>query len=95
MLISRDTVLYIARLARLRLADGEVEHMRRDLDAVLGYVASLQSLDTAGVAPTTHVLEIATLLRRDEVAGVLAVSEVVRNAPEHTESAMVVPKVLE
>jgi aspartyl-tRNA(Asn)/glutamyl-tRNA(Gln) amidotransferase subunit C len=95
MLISRDTVLYIARLARLRLADGEVEHMRRDLDAVLGYVASLQSLDTAGVAPTTHVLEIATPLRRDEVAGVLAVSEVVRNAPEHTESAMVVPKVLE
>jgi aspartyl-tRNA(Asn)/glutamyl-tRNA(Gln) amidotransferase subunit C len=95
MLISRETVLYIAKLARLRLADSEVEHMRRDLDAVLGYVASLQALDTTGVAPTTHVLEIATPLRRDEVAGVLAVSEVVRNAPEHTASAMVVPKVLE
>ncbi len=95
MLISRDTVLYIAKLARLRLADGEVEHMRRDLDAVLGYVASLQALDTTGVAPTTHVLEIATPLRRDEMAGVLPVSEVVRNAPEHTEYAMVVPKVLE
>jgi len=95
MLISRDTVLYIAKLARLRLADGEVEPMRRDLDAVLGYVASLQALDTTGVAPTTHVLEIATPLRRDEMAGVLPVSEVVRNAPEHTESAMVVPKVLE
>jgi aspartyl-tRNA(Asn)/glutamyl-tRNA(Gln) amidotransferase subunit C len=95
MRISRDTVLYIAKLARLRLADGEVERMQRDLDAVLGYVASLQALDTSGVVPTTHVLEIATPLRADEVAGVLPVSEVVRNAPEHTESAMVVPKVLE
>jgi len=95
MLISRETVLYIAKLARLRLADSEVERMRRDLDAVLGYVASLQALDTSGVPPTTHVLEIATPLRADEVAGVLPVSEVVRNAPEHTDSAMVVPKVLE
>ena len=95
MRISRDTVLYIAKLARLRLADGEVERMQRDLDAVLGFVAYLQALDTSGVVPTTHVLEIATPLRADEVAGVLPVSEVVRNAPEHTESAMVVPKVLE
>ncbi len=95
MHISRDTVLYIAKLARLRLADTEVERMRRDLDAILGYVDSLSRLDTSGVPPTTHVLEIATPLRRDEVAGVLPVSEVVRNAPEHTESAMVVPKVLE
>lgn len=95
MRISRDTVLYIARLARLRLADGEVERMRRDLDAILGYVESLQALDTSGVPPTTHVLDIATPLRGDAVSGVLPVSEVVRNAPEHTESAMVVPKVLE
>jgi aspartyl-tRNA(Asn)/glutamyl-tRNA(Gln) amidotransferase subunit C len=95
MRISRDTVLYIAKLARLRLADTEVERMQRDLDAILGYVASLQALDTSGVPPTTHVLEIATPLRADEVAGVLPVSEVVRNAPEHTDSAMVVPKVLE
>ncbi|HTO55415.1 MAG TPA: Asp-tRNA(Asn)/Glu-tRNA(Gln) amidotransferase subunit GatC [Myxococcota bacterium] len=95
MHITRETVLYIAKLARLQLADDEVLRMQRDLDAVLGYVASLQALDTSGVPPTTHVLDIATPLRHDEVAGVLPVSEVVRNAPEHTESAMVVPKVLE
>ena len=45
--------------------------------------------------PTTHVLEIPTPLRADEIAGVLPVAEVVRNAPEHTDDAMVVPKVLE
>lgn len=95
MHITRDTVLYIAKLARLELAESEVPRMQRDLDAVLGYVASLQALDTTGVPPTTHVLDIATPLRHDRIAGVLPVSEVVRNAPEHTESAMVVPKVLE
>jgi len=93
--ISRDTVLYIAKLAKLRLADAEVERMQRDLSAILGHVASLAAVDTEGVAPTTHVLEIATPLRRDEISGVLPVTEVVRNAPDHTENAMVVPKVLE
>jgi aspartyl-tRNA(Asn)/glutamyl-tRNA(Gln) amidotransferase subunit C len=95
MNITRETVLYVARLARLRLSDEEVPRMQRDLDAILGYVAELRALDTAGVPPTTHVLEIATPLRRDEVRDVLPVAEVVRNAPEHDESAMIVPKVLE
>ena len=95
MRITSDTVLYIAKLARLRLAEAEVPVMQRDLDAILGYVDSLAKVDTAGVPPTTHVLEIPTPLRPDEIAGVLPVAEVVRNAPEHTDDAMVVPKVLE
>jgi len=95
MRITSDTVLYIAKLARLRLEEAEVPKMQRDLDAILSYVDSLAKLDTTGVPPTTHVLEIPTPLRPDEVAGVLPVAEVVRNAPEHTDDAMVVPKVLE
>ena len=95
MRITSDTVLYIAKLARLRLEESEVPKMQRDLDAILGYVDSLAKVDTTGVPPTTHVLEIPTPLRPDQVAGVLPVAEVVRNAPEHTDDAMVVPKVLE
>ena len=95
MNITRETVLYVARLARLSLSDDEVPRMQRDLDAVLGYVNKLAELDTTGVPPTTHVLEIATPLRSDVVRDVLPVSEVVRNAPQHDESAMIVPKVLE
>ena len=95
MNITRETVLYVARLARLQLAADEVTRMQRDLDAVLGYVNTLSQLDTTGVLPTTHVLEIPTPLRPDEVRDVLPVAEVVRNAPQHDESAMIVPKVLE
>jgi len=95
MNITPETVLYVARLARLRLTEEEVPRMQRDLDAILDYVATLRELDTTGVPPTTHVLEIATPLRPDEVRGVLPVAEVVRNAPQHDQSAMIVPKVLE
>ena len=95
MNITRETVLYVARLARLSLADDEVARMQRDLDAVLGYVQKLSALDTEKVVPTTHVLDIATPLRPDQVRDVLPVAEVVRNAPQHDESAMIVPKVLE
>ncbi len=95
MRIAAETVLRMARLARLELSPDEVERMREDLDAILTYVERLDELDTSAVPPTTHVLDLATPLRPDEVHDVLQVSEVVRNAPEHTESAMVVPKVIE
>ena len=95
MKISAETVLSIAQLAAVELSPDEVERMRRDLDAILDYVEKLAEVDTEGVPPTTHVLDIDTPLRRDEVRDVLPVADVVRNAPDHTDSAMVVPKVLE
>ncbi len=95
MRIAADTVLRMASLAQLELTSDEVERMRRDLDAVLTYVEQLDELDTADVPATTHVLDLATPLRSDEVHDVLGVKDVVRNAPEHTDQAMVVPKVLE
>ncbi len=95
MRIAAETVLRIARLAQLELTPDEVERMRRDLDAVLTYVEQLGELDTADVPATTHVLDLSTPLRSDAVHDVLRVKDVVRNAQEHTEQAMVVPKVLE
>jgi aspartyl-tRNA(Asn)/glutamyl-tRNA(Gln) amidotransferase subunit C len=93
--ITAEMVSYLAELARLRLEPDEAERMQRDLDAILGYVDKLGEIDTSDVPPTAHVLDMAARLREDRVSGVLPVSEAVRNAPEHTESAMVVPKVIE
>jgi aspartyl-tRNA(Asn)/glutamyl-tRNA(Gln) amidotransferase subunit C len=88
-------VAYLADLARLELGADEIERMRRDLDAVLGYVEQLAELDTEGVPATAHVLDIATPYRRDEVRDVLPVEEVLRNAPDHDEHSMIVPRVIE
>ena len=95
MRIAAETILHIARLAQLELTPDELERVRRDLDSILTYVEQLAELDTSNVTPTTHVLDLATPLRDDEVRDVLRVDEVVRNAPEHSDSSMVVPKVLE
>ena len=95
MRITDDDIRSIAELARLGLAEDEVARLRADLEAILGYVDLLEAVDTTGVEPTAHVLDIPTPMRVDEVRDVLPVSEVVRNAPEHDESSMLVPKVLE
>jgi aspartyl-tRNA(Asn)/glutamyl-tRNA(Gln) amidotransferase subunit C len=54
--IDRDEVLHVARLARLRLSEDEVEPMARELSAVLDHIAKIGELDLTDVAPTTHVV---------------------------------------
>jgi aspartyl-tRNA(Asn)/glutamyl-tRNA(Gln) amidotransferase subunit C len=54
--IDRDEVLHVARLARLRLSEDELEPMARELSAVLDHIAKIEELDLDGVAPTTHVV---------------------------------------
>ncbi len=95
MRINAETVLELADLARLSLSAEEVKSMRRDLEAILDYVEKLSEIDTSEVAPTAHVLDISTPFRPDRVADLLSVREAVRNAPQHDQSSMIVPKVIE
>ena len=95
MRITTETVRYLADLASLELAEGELQTMQRDLDRVLEYVERLGELDTEGVPPNAHALELPTPYREDVVSGVLPVEEAIRNAPDHDEHAMRVPKVME
>jgi aspartyl-tRNA(Asn)/glutamyl-tRNA(Gln) amidotransferase subunit C len=64
--IDRDEVLHVARLARLRLSEEELEPMARELSAVLEHIAKIDELDLNDVAPTTHVVEVTGGLRADE-----------------------------
>jgi aspartyl-tRNA(Asn)/glutamyl-tRNA(Gln) amidotransferase subunit C len=93
--VTLDTVRELAELAELELDAPALERMRRDLDAILGYVELLSELDTTDVPPTAHVLDVATPMRVDEVKDVLPIAEIVRNVPEHSDSSIVVPKVLD
>jgi aspartyl-tRNA(Asn)/glutamyl-tRNA(Gln) amidotransferase subunit C len=93
--ISRDEVERVAHLARLRLAEGEAEAMTQALEAILGYVAQLDSVDTDGVPATAHVIPLATPLREDEPAEILAPDLAVANAPASRGTAFTVPRVLD
>jgi aspartyl-tRNA(Asn)/glutamyl-tRNA(Gln) amidotransferase subunit C len=64
--ITRDEVLHVARLARLALAEDEIEPMARELSAVLDHIAKIAELDLDGVPPTSHVVEVTGALRADE-----------------------------
>ncbi len=64
--IDRDEVLHVARLARLKLGEEEIEPLARELAAILDHVAHIGELDLDGVEPTSHVVEITDALRPDE-----------------------------
>jgi aspartyl-tRNA(Asn)/glutamyl-tRNA(Gln) amidotransferase subunit C len=65
-MIDRDEVLHVARLARLRLAEDEIEPLARELSAVLDHIAKISELDLDDVPPTSHVVEVTGALRPDE-----------------------------
>ena len=93
--ISRDQVLRVAELARLALDEDETAAMTEQLDAVLEYAQSLESLDTEDIEPTSHPLPIRTPWREDRCEAPIPADQAVANAPERAETAFVVPKILD
>lgn len=95
MKISKEDVLKVAELSRLEFGEEELEKFTEQLGNILTYIEKLNELDTDGVEPTSHVLDIATPLREDEVQDWITPDEVLQNAPEREEGFFVVPQVIE
>jgi aspartyl-tRNA(Asn)/glutamyl-tRNA(Gln) amidotransferase subunit C len=89
--IDRDEVLHVARLARLQLADEEVEPMARELSAVLDHVARISELDLDGVPVTTHVAELTGRLRPDVPCASLPREVALAGAPAVSGDGFLVP----
>jgi aspartyl-tRNA(Asn)/glutamyl-tRNA(Gln) amidotransferase subunit C len=81
-MLDRAQVLHVARLARLRLSEREVERMAGELSKVLDHVEKIRELDLEGVPPTSHVVDVAGVVRADEPRPSLPVDVVLANAPE-------------
>jgi aspartyl-tRNA(Asn)/glutamyl-tRNA(Gln) amidotransferase subunit C len=89
--IERDEVLHVARLARLALAEEEIEPMARELSAVLDHVAKIGELDLDAVRPTSHVVEVTGALRPDEPRPCLPREVALAQAPAVGEGGFLVP----
>jgi aspartyl-tRNA(Asn)/glutamyl-tRNA(Gln) amidotransferase subunit C len=87
MALTRDEVRWVAHLARLDLGDAELETMTRQLGAIVGYVDQLRQLDTAGVEPLAHALELHNVFRDDEPGASLPPDEALANAPDRRTDA--------
>jgi aspartyl-tRNA(Asn)/glutamyl-tRNA(Gln) amidotransferase subunit C len=92
-MIDREQVLHVARLARLRLSDDEIEPMASELSAVLEHVAHIGELDLDGVEPSTHVVELSGRLRADEPEPCLPREVALAQAPAVRDDGFLVPAV--
>jgi aspartyl-tRNA(Asn)/glutamyl-tRNA(Gln) amidotransferase subunit C len=79
--IDRETVLHVARLARLDLRADEVDRLTTELDAILEAVSKVAELDLAGVPPTSHPLDLVNVWADDEPRPSLSLDEALANAP--------------
>ena len=81
----------MARLARLRLREEEIEPLARELSAILDHVAHIGELDLDGVQPTSHVVDISGALRLDEPRECLPREVVLAQAPAVSGEGFSVP----
>ncbi len=95
MAIGRKEVEHIATLARLSLSEEEKTSLEKDLNAILGYVEKLGALDTEGVEPTSHALDITNAFREDELIPFEEREKVLANAPARHEAFFRVPPISE
>lgn len=90
-MIDREQVLHVARLARLRLDDEEVERMAGELSGILEHVERISDLDLGGVEPTSHVIALENVLRPDEPRPSWDRDEVLERAPDPAGGSFRVP----
>ena len=90
-----DTVRRIAQLARIALAEDEVEHLREELNAILAFVEQLSEANVDGIEPMTSVIPMQMKKRADVVTDGGITDEILKNAPAAEDHFFAVPKVVE
>jgi aspartyl-tRNA(Asn)/glutamyl-tRNA(Gln) amidotransferase subunit C len=95
MSVDAATVRRIAHLARIAVAEEEVEHLRGEINAILAFVEQLDEVDVTGVEPMTSVTPMAMKKRADVVTDGEIAEDIVRNAPQTEDNFFLVPKVVE
>lgn len=95
MSISHEDVNYAAKLARLKLAPGELDRYVGQLSGIMDHIDKISQLDLSDVEPTSHVLPLANIFREDEVRPSFTQLEVLLNGPEVEAGAFRVPAILE
>ena len=94
MNVNLDTIHYLAKLARLKIRDEEAEVLRIDLEKMIGFVETLQNLNTDNVEPLLHMTEEIDRLRKDEAVSLPYREEALKQAPHKDNQFFLVPKVI-
>jgi len=95
MRLTKKDIESVAYLSRLDLSDEEKDRFTGHINRLLDNFEKLQELDTADVEPTSHVIPVANIFRKDESRPSLPPEEVVSNGPQVADNCFVVPRVVE
>ena len=95
MSLDKQTVAKVARLARIKMTDEELESYAPQLNTIIKFVEQLEEVDTDDVLPLPSSVDVALPLRKDVVNDGDCQDDVLANAPESLEGFYVVPKVVE
>ena len=95
MSVDTTTVRRIAHLARIAVAEDEVEHLKNELNGILAFVEQLSEVNVEGVEPMTSVTPMAMKKREDVVDDGGIADDIVKNAPATEGHYFIVPKVVE
>ena len=92
--LTRADVLHVAFLARLALAEDEIDAFTAQLGVILDHAEDVAALDIADVPPTAHPLPLVNVFRQDEVRASVSRTEVLAAAPDAADDRFRVPKIL-
>ena len=92
--IDIELVRHIGKLSRIELTDEEVQTFSRQLGDILSYFDKLQELDTEGVEPMAHAVELANVLAEDVAGESLSPDAALANAPDREDDLFQVPRVI-
>ena len=95
MSVDKDTVRRVAHLARIEVADSDLEPLSKELSAILNFAEQLAEVDVEGVEPMTSVTPMALKRRADSVTDGDIQDKILANAPDAREGFFAVPKVVE
>jgi len=95
MTIDHRQILRVSELARLELSPEERDELSRQLSEIINYVEKINEMDTAGVEPTDHIVELKNVFRADRVKSSIERSRIEKMAPEFSDGHIVVPRIIE
>jgi aspartyl-tRNA(Asn)/glutamyl-tRNA(Gln) amidotransferase subunit C len=95
MKIEKDKINYVARLAMIGLTRKEEELFAMQLNDIISYIEKINEIDTSGIEPTNHSIDMGNVFRDDNPEKSLSNTEALSNAPDKKDGFFKVPKIIE
>ena len=94
-IITDETIDYVSILAKLELNAAEKKQARKDMGSMMEYIDKLGELDTSGVEPMTHIFPVRNVFREDIPGNGSFRDNILKNAPQHKDGMLKVPRTVE